>query len=133
MKWEYAGRSVRGLLISSADVTDVDVKLTPAGIEEYLGSREFTLTYRYLGSIPLTIVYCDEVDEDAGLVIKDAFEIYEPILVFRHDRPIGPLSDFEVTAVLDSLHVVKTKGVCQLRLRGLTETPGTLRIGVIDG
>lgn len=131
MRVEHIGERICGLLITGSDVTPVDVKMTPAGIEEHIGSDSFTITYRYLKYLPLAIVYCDEVSKDADLVINDSFQsIYAPILVFKHGRPFEQLSDFDQAVVMDNIEMVKMNGRCVLRLKGLSDTPSPMKGGV---
>jgi len=104
------GGVVRALLITESDVEPVDVKLTPAGVAEKLGTDAFTVIYRHLYTIPLTLVYCDEVSDDAlETVDDDTQSLYGPILVFHRGEPFGDLGDFEMSCVLNCIDMVKRR------------------------
>lgn len=102
-----------------------------------IGTDTFTLSYRYLGSIPLTLVYCDDVVEDEPITVRGErdYLLCGPVLIFRHGDPIASLSDFEMCDIKESVQLVKLNdsGRCVLELRDISKNPKPPKRRLIDG
>ena len=111
--------------------------MSPQGIADLIGTDRFTISYRYLNSVPLTLIYCDDVEEDEPVTVRGEqdYVLCGPVLIFRHGNPIASLSDFEMLDIKESTELVKLKddGRCVLELRGISKYPKPPKRRVVDG
>ena len=91
------GEELNGFIISYDYTGDGLVELSPSGIAEIIGSRNFGICYRYLYTIPLVLFFQMDLEEDDPIAVRGPSErICGNVLVFGYDGSPRSLTDFEI-------------------------------------
>ena len=117
-----AGEVLRGYCICSWAVGEAMVRLSPAGIEHFLGSRMFSICNRHIGSASLGILYLDKIGDSDPVTVRcdDGEEICGNVLIFGFNGTLKPLEDFELEAIKANLELEKNGGECTVVLNNAT-------------
>ena len=124
MRFPRAGQTVDAYLLSADRTGRVDLVLTPADIEDFLGTRAFTLVPKFLYTIPLYFIVPDKTSKaDVPTVVSDGVLCVGPVLICGRDETVRSLSEFELNAIADSMELEKIDGTMRLILHNISRDP----------
>ena len=139
MNVPMAGKPIKGLLIaperSRAYCVFKDV-LSPDLIYKALGTKDFGYCTRYLGPIPLLIVFCCDVDRDAITTIHGPDRervIIGSSMIFGKDEDgsFRSLTDFELTALRNNTSILSKRNITYFGVNGMTKDPRPLELEAV--
>lgn len=126
LKFDKVGEPMKGFALASRKgiFGEVELKVDPAVICDYVDYKSYSYSRRYLYSIPLIIFYPDFVtNETQRSVQSDGYKdvILGDVLIFGCDKDdIRGLNDVEISFIKNNITMEKTNQVNHLLLNNVT-------------
>lgn len=130
MKLPMAGQKVNAFVVSDDNFGEVSLRMTPAGIAEHIGTKKFTIIFRYFYSLHVAICYRDEVPEGTQPTVYGDERIKGAVLIFGYDDSLRSLNKFEIELLRSCAVMMKLGGENRLLLGNMTKKQTEPPIGL---